>query len=290
MNCRRVLLILLVSALSTSVPMANPAMAQKKRNVEVNFIYAFQLGFGSYDIGGLDVQVYSLPVSHTFDSLFHNEKLKLELYTPLYYGRFRYRETAPDGTHLKVNQDVMSFIPGVELQWEAIRNWHIKPFVDAGLAWQIYDSTSPKGLNVDDSSIFVYSIGIGSLYQIFWKDFTFSLGDRISWAGNTNFNKGGEQNYGVLDNGFDVKHPLGFTVKGYKPDISAYFEWYYFIPRTSFDRAYKPPLNVKNQYEVAMTLGFANPFKVLVISNPRIGVGYRFGDLKAFSVNFGFPF
>lgn len=268
-----------------------PASAKdKKGNVEVNFIYAFQLGFGSYNVGGLDVQVYSLPISYTFNDFLGNEKLKLVVDAPVFYGRFRYRENIPEGIRVKVDQDMMSVIPGVELQWEPVRNWHIKPFINAGLAWQVYDSSTPNGLSVDDSFVLVYATGLGSLYQMFWEKFTFSLGNRISWAGNTNFHQSVEQSFGLLENGIDVKHPLGFTYKGYEPDVSVFFNWYYFIPDTQFDRAFRDPLKVENQYEVAATVGFVEPKKLWILSNPRIGVGYRFGDLDAFAVNFGFPF
>jgi len=284
-------LLLAVLALGSLPWLVSPASAKDVRgNVEVNFIYAFQLGFGSYNVGGLDVQVYSLPISYTFNDFLGNEKLKLVVDAPVFYGRFRFRETLPDGTRIKVDQDMMSVIPGVELQWEPVLHWHIKPFINAGLAWQVYDSSTPNGLSVDDSLVLVYATGLGSLYQMFWEKFTFSIGNRISWAGNTNFHKSSEQSFGLLENGFDVKHPLGFTYKGYEPDVSVYFNWYYFMPYTSFDRAFKPPLKVDNQYEVAATVGFVQPKKLWILSNPRIGVGYRFGDLEAFAVNFGFPF
>ena len=284
-------LLALVLALVSTSWAASPASAKdKKGNVEVNFIYAFQLGFGSYNVGGLDVQVYSLPLSYTFNDFLGDEKLRLVVDTPVFYGRFRYRENVPDGMRIKVDQDMMSVIPGVELQWEPVRHWHIKPFINAGLAWQVYDSSTPNGLSVDDSFVLVYATGLGSLYQMFWERFTFSLGNRISWAGNTNFKQSVEQSFGLLENGIDVKHPLGFSYKGYEPDLSVYFNWYYFIPDTTFDRAFKPPLKVENQFEIAATLGFVKPEKILFLSQPRIGVGYRFGDLKAFAVNFGFPF
>ena len=291
MKCRRPLVVLMLVTMSAILPLANVSSAKdKKGDVEVNFIYAFQLGFGSYDVDGLSVDVYSLPISYTFDDFLGSEKLKLVLDTPVFYGRFRYRETFPDGTRIKVDQDMMSVIPGAELQWEPVNHWHIKPFINAGLAWQVYDSSTPNGLSVDDSFVFVYALGAGSLYQMFWKDFTFSLGNRLSWAGNTNFKHSVRQSFALLENGIDVKHPLGFTVKGYEPDLSVYFNWYYFIPDTSFDRAFKPPLKVDNQYEIAATAGFVTPKKLWILTDPRIGVGYRFGDLKAFAVNFGFPF
>jgi hypothetical protein len=291
MKPRRLHLLIPVLALIAGLILPDiSSAADKKGNVEVNFIYAFQLGFGSYNVGGLDVQVYSLPLSYTFNDFLGNEKLKLVVDTPVFYGRFRYRETVPDGTRIKVDQDMMSVIPGVELQWEPVEHWHIKPFINAGLAWQVYDSSTPNGLSVDDSFVLVYAAGLGSLYQMFWEKFTFSLGNRLSWAGNTNFHESTEQSFGLLENGIDVKHPLGFSYKGYEPDVSVFFNWYYFIPDTTFDRAFKPPLEVVNQFEIAGTVGFAKPTKVWILSDPRIGVGYRFGDLDAFAVNFGFPF
>lgn len=284
------LLVPILALIAALTPADMSAAADKKANVEVNFIYAFQLGFGSYNVGGLDVQVYSLPISYTFSDFLGNEKLKLVVDAPVFYGRFRFRETLPDGTRVKVDQDMMSVIPGVELQWEPVKHWHIKPFLNAGLAWQVYDSSTPNGLSVDDSFVLVYALGVGSLYQMFWDKFTFSVGNRISWAGNTNFHQSVEQSFALLENGVDVKHPLGFTYKGYEPDMSVYFNWYYFIPDTTFDRALKDPLKVENQYEIAATVGLVTPKKLWILSEPRIGVGYRFGDLDAFSVNFGFPF
>lgn len=284
------LLALVLALVSSSWAASTASAKDKKGSVEVNFIYAFQLGFGSYNVGGLDVQVYSLPLSYTFNDFLGDEKLKLVVDTPVFYGRFRYRENVPDGMRIKVDQDMMSVIPGVELQWEPVRHWHIKPFINAGLAWQVYDSSTPNGLSVDDSFVLVYATGLGSLYQMFWERFTFSLGNRISWAGNTNFKESVEQSFGLLENGIDVKHPLGFSYKGYEPDLSVFFNWYYFIPDTTFDRAFKPPLKVENQFEIAATVGFVKPEKILFLSQPRIGIGYRFGDLDAFAVNFGFPF
>ncbi len=287
----RIISLVFAAILSLSALGSGHARAQETNtSVEVNFIYAFELGFGSYDVGGLSVHVYGLPLSYKFKGIFGNERLDLVVHAPVYYGRFRFRHEFDDGTKLKVDQDVISVIPGVELQYEVLDNWHLKPFVNIGGAWVVYDKTTPSGLNVDDSSIFVYTLGITSLYKIFWERFTFSIGNKFSWAGNTTFDGSVKESYGVLENGLDVKHPLGFTIKGHETDMSVFFNWYRFIPETKFDRFLRDPLIVKNQYEIAMTVGTANKLDLWVVKNPRIGVGYIFGDLKAFSVNFGFPF
>lgn len=266
------------------------ALSQENTSVEVNFIYAFELGFGSYDVGGLDVQVYGLPIAYTFRDFMGNQRLNLKVNSPVYYGRFRFRRRLEDDTKLKVDQDVMAYIPGLELEYEAVDNWYIKPFANVGLAWQIYNKARPRGLQVDDSAVYLYTIGITSLYEIFWERFTFSVGNKIAWAGNATFDNENKESYGVLENGLDVRHRLGFRVKGYEPDVSVFFNWYHFFPEAEFDRFLSDPLEVENQYEIACTLGSDTPLKIGFISNPRIGIGYRFGDLDAFTVNFGFPF
>ena len=287
MKLPRLSLLILLAALFIA-----PGARSQEANtdVAVNFIYAFELGFGSYNVGGLQVDVYSIPLEYTFSKIMGNEKLDLVINAPVFYGRFRFRSHLPDGTRIKVDQDVMSVIPGVSLHYRVVDNWTLKPFVNAGLAWQVYDSSSPRGLSVDDSMIYVWAAGLTSLYEIFWEQFTFSIGNTFAWAGNDVFGGGQGQDYGILENGVEARRPLGFSYKGYEPDASVFFIWYRFLPKTSFDRFLHDPLVVKNQYEIAMTAGLAEPKKVWFLEDPRIGVGYRFGDLNAFSVNFGFPF
>ena len=58
-----------------------------------------------------------------------------------------------------------------------------------------------------------------------------------------------------------------------------------------FSRFLRSPLRVANQGEIAFSIGSATPFQMLGWSNPRVGVGYVFGDgLDVWHVNFGFPF
>ncbi len=266
------------------------SQAQTTGSVRVNFAYAFQLGFGSYDIGGLDVRVVKLPISHTFDFPKY-KKLRLQLNSPLYYGRFKFEGTTPEGIRITAEQNVLSYIPGIELQYEVLENWYLKPFGNLGIGWSITDKVRPVGLSADSSTIYLYTVGIKSLYEIFWERFKFSIGNAILWAGNTTFVDGTpDESFGALENGVEVLHPLGFSVQGYEPDASLFFVYYHFLPDTEFSRFLRDPLKVENQYEIAGTLGSATPLKLWVINNPRIGVGYRFGDLDVFTINFGFPF
>ena len=269
---------------------ADTVKAQPGTDIRVNFAYAFQLGFGSYDIGGLDVRVIKLPISYTFD-LPKYEKLKIRINSPLYYGRFRFKAKTLEGIRITAEQDVISYIPGVEIQYEILKNWYLKPFGNVGIAWSISEKIRPADLNIDSSTIYVYTVGMRSLYEIFWERFKFSIGNAILWAGNSTFIDGEpDESFGVLENGVEALHPLGFKIKGYEPDMSVFFIYYRYLPDAEFSRFLRSPLKVENQYEIAGTIGSATPLKLWVINNPRIGVGYRFGDLDVFTINFGFPF
>ncbi len=130
-----------------------------------------------------------------------------------------------------------------------------------------------------------------SLYEIFWERFKFSIGNAILLSGDTTFKNDIPHNiFGSLENGVEVLHPLGFNVGGYEPDLSAFFIYYHYMSDVEFIRLLDDPVRLKNQYEIGGTIGSATPAKLWIINNPRIGVGYRFGDVEALTINFGFPF
>ena len=100
-------------------------------------------------------------------------------------------------------------------------------------------------------------------------------------------------NYGTLQNGLEVRHPLGFAVKGLVPDVGVSFIYYYFFPSAKFSLPGESPLEVSNQFEFGINVGSAKPATLWIfeIEKPRIGVSYRFGDgLTGVRVQFGFPF
>ncbi len=104
--------------------------------------------------------------------------------------------------------------------------------------------------------------------------------------------RGTEQEaYATIDTGVEVRHPLGFRIKGLAPDVAVSFIHYYFVPPATFSRFGRAPLEVSNQFEIGLTFGSATPFTLWVFENPRVGVSYRFGDgLTGVRVTFGFPF
>jgi hypothetical protein len=125
------------------------------------------------------------------------------------------------------------------------------------------------------------------------EDFVLSVGSRLAAAGDATIgpSKSPNTNYGTLQNGLEVRHPLGFDVKGLVPDLGVSFIYYYFFPSAKFSLPGESPLEVSNQFEFGINIGSAKPAKPWIFNNPRIGVSYRFGDgLTGVRAQFGFPF
>jgi hypothetical protein len=55
---------------------------------KVNYVYASEFGFGYYEVGGLNVSVYTLPIAFTFPKAVHSWDLRLAL--PITYGRYHF--------------------------------------------------------------------------------------------------------------------------------------------------------------------------------------------------------
>ncbi|HTL63219.1 MAG TPA: hypothetical protein VL261_16370 [Nitrospira sp.] len=124
-------------------------------------------------------------------------------------------------------------------------------------------------------------------------DFMVSVGTKLAAAGDSAIGQStsANTNYGTLQSGLEVRHPLGFDVKGLSPDVGLSFLYYYFFPPAKFSLPGENPLEVSNQFEFGINVGSATPAKLWIFNSPRIGVSYRFGDgLTGVRAQFGFPF
>ena len=84
-----------------------------------------QFGFGSYDVGGLSVNVFRLPVKHTFELKPEKEAWRLVLTGYLGYGHFSF-ETSVFGPKITASEDFAFVLPQAELQIP-LRRWDQQP-------------------------------------------------------------------------------------------------------------------------------------------------------------------
>jgi hypothetical protein len=263
--------------------------------VQVNLPYAVQFGFGSYDVGGLSVNVFRVPVPHTFALGPEEDAWRLVLTGYLGYGHFSF-ETRVFGPKITASEDLVFVLPQAELQIPLRPGWTVKPYVAVGLGWMFNASAAIEGqpggqLHVDEGFISLYAAGISNLFEVPVQDFLLSFGTKLAGAGAVPIGQSGSEGFGTLQNGLEVRHPIGFRVKGLVPDVGVSFVHYYFFPSAKFSLPGRLPLEVSNQFEFGVSVGAAKPATLWIFENPRIGVSYGFGDgLTGVRVNFGFPF
>jgi hypothetical protein len=264
-------------------------------DVQVNLPYAVQFGFGSYDVGGLSVNVFRVPVPHTFALGPEEDAWRLVLTGYLGYGYFSF-ETRVFGPKIIASEDFAFLLPQAELQIPLRPGWTVKPYVAAGLGWTFNGSVAIEGqpggqLHVDEGLISLYAAGISNLFEVTVRDFLLSFGTKLSGAGAVPIGQSGSQGYGTLQNGLEVRHPIGFRVKDLVPDVGVSFVHSYFFPSAKFSLPGRRPLEVSNQFEFGVSFGAAQPATLWILKIPRIGVSYGFGDgLTGVRANFGFPF
>ena len=277
---------------------AQDAAAQadsRQLEVQVNLPYAVQFGFGSYDVGGLAVNVFRVPVPHTFTLGPEAEAWRLVLTGSLGYGRASF-ETRMFGPKVTASEDFAFVLPQAKIQIPLRRGWTVKPYVAAGLGRTFNASAAIEGqpggqLHIDEGFISLYAAGISNLFEVPVQDFLLSVGTKLAGAGDAMIGQSGSEGYGTLQNGLEVRHPLGVRVKGLVPDVGVSFMHYYFFPSAKFSLPGRSPLEVANQFEFGVSVGSAKPATLWIFENPRLGVNYRFGDgLTGVSVYFGFPF
>jgi hypothetical protein len=277
---------------------AQDAAAQadsRQLEVQVNLPYAVQFGFGSYDVGGLAVNVFRVPVPHTFALGPEVDAWRLVLTGSLGYGHFSF-ETRMFGPKVTASEDFAFVLPQAELQIPLRRWWTVKPYVAAGLGRTFNASAAIEGqpggqLHVDEGFISLYAAGISNLFEVQVQDFFLSVGTKLAGAGDAMIGQSGSENYGTLQNGLEVRHPLGVRVKDVVPDVGGAFMHYDFFPPAKFSLPGRSPLEVSNQFEFGVSVGSAKPAMLWIFENPRLGVSYRFGDgLTGVRAHFGFPF
>lgn len=303
-----------IAFVCAGLPAAGQEIANGDQKVTVNYVYASQLGIGTYDVGGLSVDVYSLPLG--FDWNFSRDldleapvresrDWALEFNFPISYGRFNFSGSDGMGNSADITQQTLAVVPGIALRAPITDRWRLQPFVDFGFGAVMNTQGNVNGEPVgppDNRFFLIYSAGLSSLYEIPFGLYTLALGNGVTFAGNSDVGTDVfTENYWAIETGVELRRSLGFRlgqaglsntgVADIVPELGGYFIHYYFPDPLQFTRIDEDPLKVNNQFEFGVTLGSATDFELLTIRNPRIGASYLFGDdLRVFRVNFGFPF
>ena len=314
------------AALCTAVLLVSPrAAAQENDEVQarINYVYATQFGFGGYKVGGLNANVYQLPIAFTVDDVIGSWDLEIGL--PITYGDFGFSTSVDvpvdreDGTRevenffVRVDTNTIGIEPRLQLDIpiHALPGLRVSPFGAFGFGTTFDTSGSARStsgartnFSFTESQFYTYQIGVTSLYTYPWNDFTFLLGNAFLYAGDATFGGGGDlgddvEGYGTFRTGIEVRYPLGFTFYGIAPDVGAFFVYNLFTPSLQFTRVARRTLEIDEIFELGATVGAAKPYEISwlprvlndALDEFRIGIGYQTGQrLDGVRVTFGVPF
>ncbi len=220
-------------------PAPNP-----NRTVNLNYVYAADLGFGGYSLAGLSADIYTLPLAYTLPGNLWNG-WTVRLLAPVQGGLYSFRATDTDGRRITLKQQSLSVVPGAELEIPIGERVALKPFAQVG---------------VDHA---IYRTGARAVAQ--WRSgaYTYSLGNGVVFAGDKTLGPGFNERYVALQIGGEVRHPLGFKIGEWAPDLGLYAGTYYYPEPLVFSRFLRSPLRVANQGEIAFSIGSAAPFRIL---------------------------
>jgi len=266
-----------------TVPAATPAPPSPNRTVNLNYVYAADLGFGGYSLSGLNAEVYTLPLEYTFHDV-PRDGLALRALAPIQVGLYSLDVTDTDGTHYSLRQQSVALLPGLEVEIPVGSHTVVKPFGQFGVGHTFHlDSGSPNG--------YIYLAGVRAITQWQLSGTTISLGNAAIFAGDAPIGSGFSEHYISLQVGTEARRPLGIRIGSLTPDLGVYAVYYNYPVALVFSRFLQPDLRISNQGELGFSVGSATPLRLFGLTDPRIGVGYIFGGgLTVLHVNFGFQF
>lgn len=263
-----------------SVAPARPQANDQNRTVTVDYAYAAQIGIGGYDLAGLSVNIFTLPLVTTLD-VGPSKAWQLKLKAPINVGVHDFAATDTDGTRISLHQQTLTLIPGLDLQIPVTEQWRLNPLANFGLGWVLQSG----------ASAYIYSAGVKSALTLQHEPVRLTLGNAVAAAGDAALGGHDREDYVAIETGLELRRRLGIEFAGLVPDLGLYAIDYYYPKALVFTRFLQAPLRVSNQFEVGLTLGSAEPFTVCTFRNPRLGIGYVFGGgLSVIRARFGFPF
>lgn len=262
------------SAAAAPVPLSDSEQAV------LNFGFATQLGSGIYTLSGRTLQVYRLPFGYTLP---HEDasRLQVRLNFPLTIGFLDFKASDVIDTGLPQHLDSFGFVPGIEFDIAISEQWHLEPFVDAGIA-------RDRNNDVDQR---VYSVGLRSRYDVERGAVDWQAYGEVMRIVVDQFSIDQTDDLTRLRIGATGRRPFVVEQAGRRADLLVYgfAEAFTDAPSRPADGTARDGDEL--QFEVGFTLGATETIRLWRIPLPRVGFGYRFGaDLSVYRIVFGSPY
>lgn len=271
---RLVLIYLLLQLCTTAA-----VHADKKTDVELtNFAFANYLGTGFYATSDGVVFILSIPLSTTLRPMTSNDPGWVLNY-PITVGVTNFDEIS-DGTVPDLNDvGTLSVIPGIEYHYPVMHNWTLIPFFDLGVARDV----------LNNRNIRILAAGVKSYATFDFDRNRLTLGNRLLFADESDFESSSDSNFAVFETGLDYNIPTDTIIHGSHIDVSLYYMNYYYLKELVLLKILDNPITLENKNEIGFTVSL--PEHKWLPDNSRLGFGIQFtSNTEIYRLVFGAPF
>ncbi len=256
-----------LSLLGLCLPLgAAPVVTQEDADSLYHWAYSAAFGTGYYRIG--DEEGYVLKVEPVVPlGLLKNRGVSTRLRLPFTFGyqSFGLRDIPDPISDLKT----VTFVPGLDFDIPVKGSWVLKPYVHYGYGTQISGGESAQ----------IYYFGINSYVDLpNLGDFEIKMINGLQWFGQVP-NHGSSDSFARLVTGFEGNYRLGsLKIRGRQLYLKPHIAHYWYFNSLDFRLLLEPPVEIKQEFEIALAVGIEERISLYFFSFDRLGVAFKDGD------------
>ncbi len=252
--------------------------AQEDANI-INWYYSTMFGTGYYKVGDTRVGIIQMPFSYTFKTTREKQDdYGIKLLVPVSAGFHSFDFN--DIFDLPNNVATLSIVPGIELEYLISESWVLKPYINAGVGKEFTQNIWS----------WIYGAGIKSRWILPFQEGEFTLGNSLNYAGYS-ASEGSTRAMISFVTGLNWVTPLNFTLFNRNTNLGTHFVYYGYLNEIDFVEENNESFKVRNEFEIALTLGTHKPRSFLGFDYARYGLAFRYGEnLRAVRLVSDFPF
>ncbi|WP_455210395.1 hypothetical protein [Kaarinaea lacus] len=280
---RKALLVFLLCSLLILPLTLTPLFAQETDDENlINWYYAHEFGTGAYKVGDTTVQIFRVPISFTFRDKI-DDRWGVKFILPFTFGYHNFKYEIKDIIDKVFEEDfaTITITPGMELEIPFYYQSTLFPYLYAGYGDEIQNGTNA----------WIYGSGVRLLSDFQWRTSKIVLGSAFTFSGY-NSSDGQKRATTSLRFGANMITPLEIKLLNKTPAVGVHFIMFFYFDELDFEsEEERKPIQLSNEYEVALTLGTKNPMSFLGMEFDRFGLAYRWSDeLQAIKLIASFPF
>lgn len=264
------------------LPLAAEPEVVTQQDVDSLYHWAYSAAFGTgfYRVG--EDEAYVIKVEPVIPLGFLKDKgVTTRLRLPLTFG-VQSLDLGAIGDLISDLRTV-TFTPGLDLGIPVRGSWFLKPYVHYGYGTQLKNSESAQ----------IYYFGINShvgLPSI--GGFEIKMINGLQWFGQVP-DHGSSDGFARLLTGFEGNLQMGsLKIQNRQLFFKPHFSYYWYFNELGFGQILKPPVTIKQEYEIGLAVGIEERISLYFFSFDRVGIAFKAGaDVQAirFYISSVFP-